>query len=771
MLKNFLLLFSTFTCLFSQTTILVSDSTTSEKLFGATIYIDHKAVGTTNIDGIYISDLIGNHELKISFVGYNTIIINQNFTGKETIKVDLQATNKELVTTVISSSKYERKPESETVSIDVLSASLIKNTNSVDAAEALNRNPGVTINDGQMSVRGGSGYSYGIGSRVNFLLDGLPIMSGDLGAVDWNLIPIENIDQIEVMKSASSVFYGSGSLNGVANVITGFGGKTPKTSISFYTQLFGDPPRGETKWWNSADQPFSTGLFFNHSRALNDNMDLVVGGHLNLDKSFLQNNNQNRGRLNVKWRWKIPKVKGLIVGVNTQFMFTRLTRLVLWRDAASDIFESSFNIDDKLYFLTIDPNVKYYDKKGNKFSLNTRYYRRFRYGFGGDKDAIVNNIMADFQYQRKFLKNMFTATAGTYVNYGWMQNNLFPDSLVVNNDTFVLKNFETIAAALYAQIDFSYRRWNVTAGVRYELNGANLLVESGIPVFRGGINFRAAKKTFLRGSWGQSYRLPSLGERFINAQLIDNFNIVANPNLIAERGWNAEIGVKQLFNIGENWTGSFDLAIYWMEYQNMIDYTFGAFPQIGFKAFNVSRARTMGFEMSIQGKGKIGPVQVNSYLSYNYSFPGNLSNAKSLENVGNYLQTMFSNFATPLMGDIKDSTLLSFRNRHIFRGDIELEWNNISIGTTLYYTGLMERVDPNFIIIELAQPNFITPYINSHKGIMGDFVADVRMSYQFRKYPIKVNFIIKNVGNLEYVARPGIMNPIRSFNLRVDFNF
>lgn len=368
---------------------------------------------------------------------------------------------------------------------------------------------------------------------------------------------------------------------------------------------------------------------------------------------------------------------------------------------------------------------------------------------------------------------MFTVTAGGYFNYGWVQSNLFPDSIQLDSNGNADYFFQTYAAAAFAQLEFNYRRWSVVAGVRYELNGSDYLVEGSIPVFRGGVNFRAAKQTFLRGSFGQSYRIPSLGERFIKAELISGFFVLPNYDLKPERGWNAELGLRQGFNIGKKWVGNADLALYWMEYIDMIQYNVGNYPPdgLGFKAFNIGRARIMGFEFTVGGKGKIGPIDVNTYAGYNYSFPADLSNNPGLNNVGNYLDTMFRFFGNHLLDSSSNKILLPFRNRHTLRADVELEWKSFSVGSTFYFVSTYENIDPNFIFIELAIADFITPWIDTHKNYRGDFTMDIRASYTYKKWNAKFSFLIKNLTNLEYISRPGIMNLPRSFNMRLDFSF
>ena len=50
--------------------------------------------------------------------------------------------------------------------MEVIKPSLIENKNTTDIQSAMDQIPGVNITDGQANIRGGSGWSYGNGSRV-----------------------------------------------------------------------------------------------------------------------------------------------------------------------------------------------------------------------------------------------------------------------------------------------------------------------------------------------------------------------------------------------------------------------------------------------------------------------------------------------------------------------------------------------------------------------------------------------------------------------------
>lgn len=101
---------------------------------------------------------------------------------------------------VITGSKYEKKLSEETVSMEVMKNTVLQNQNITDVQSGVQKIPGVTIADGQANIRGGSGWSYGAGSRVAVLYDDMTVTTADADDAKWSMIPIENVEQIEVLK-------------------------------------------------------------------------------------------------------------------------------------------------------------------------------------------------------------------------------------------------------------------------------------------------------------------------------------------------------------------------------------------------------------------------------------------------------------------------------------------------------------------------------------------------------------------------------------------
>ena len=110
----------------------------------------------------------------------------------------------------------------------------------------------MSLVDGEPQIRSGSGFSYGAGSRVMVLVDDLPVLSGDAGRPSWGFLPLENLEQIEIIKGASSVLYGSAALSGVINIRTRYPDARPLTRVSLQHGVYSDPRSAEeSKYWEA----------------------------------------------------------------------------------------------------------------------------------------------------------------------------------------------------------------------------------------------------------------------------------------------------------------------------------------------------------------------------------------------------------------------------------------------------------------------------------------------------------------------------------------
>ena len=183
----------------------VTDRNSNEPLPG--VYIIYgKHLGTTSDEnGLFqINTTSGKISVTFQFIGYEPvtkdIVIRPNDTTALDIAMEMKI--REIDQIVVSADKIEKRVSELSVSMDIIKTSFLSENHITDAQEIINRTPGIEVMDGQASVRGGSGFSYGAGSRVLALIDGLPMLSADAGNIKWQYMPMENLAQIEIIKGA-----------------------------------------------------------------------------------------------------------------------------------------------------------------------------------------------------------------------------------------------------------------------------------------------------------------------------------------------------------------------------------------------------------------------------------------------------------------------------------------------------------------------------------------------------------------------------------------
>ena len=101
---------------------------------------------------------------------------------------------------VVTAGKFNHKIEDLTISMEVIQPELIQSKNTRSVESVLDQTPGLNILDGEPQIRGGSGFTFGVGSKVAVLVDDVPMLSGDAGRPEWGFVPIENIEQIETKR-------------------------------------------------------------------------------------------------------------------------------------------------------------------------------------------------------------------------------------------------------------------------------------------------------------------------------------------------------------------------------------------------------------------------------------------------------------------------------------------------------------------------------------------------------------------------------------------
>ena len=905
----------------------VYDAANNEPLVGVNIYYKDKS-GTKGV----ISDINGRYELSVpvgsviltfSYLGYE----NQNFPlvlkrGQNyTLNAGMKVQSNLMDEVVVSVGRYEQKLSDVTVSMELLKAGDIARQDPVDLTSVLKNVPGVEITDRQPSIRGGSGWTYGVGSRCLILVDGMSVLSPGSGEINWNIVPMENVEQVEVLKGASSVLYGSSALNGLINVRTKRPGLDPVTRANVYMGIYGDPKQQSSVWWDrdlwkngnyetkpllrnlfSDANPMYNGVDLSHSRRIGD-FDLSAGMNLFSDEGYRKGNYTKRFRIGGNLTYHDPRVQGLNYGVNANYLSNDYAGFFLWRSPEEVYTQSPLaNMGREGHNFYIDPFINYTNANNNTtHRIKGRIYRRKDQIVSGTTDKtldeiagkmgfssnsipeimnIVNNPVQELlplvlPHLGDVLSGNITGLAGEVEKLG---NHFFPTAkpadymdlvswvmrrtpLPTNSDEFqdwlanaskpiektkpgsdltasyyldyqfskkyenslltagatyervyadskVTGTHKSDNAALFAQYDHKlFDKLNLSLGMRWEyyrvddhyreaetkLFGAKIPVK---PVFRGGLNYELGEYSFLRASFGQGYRYPSIVEKYV---LKDIGGVGAFPNaaLKAEKGFNAEIGFKQGYKLG-GLKGFVDVAGFYTQYKDMIEFQIGLFdkenfeyldnlkdiiallvngkvPGIGAQFTNVGKARISGVDASVSGMYDFNShTRLTFSAGYVYTRPID-ADVDALNEKEEASADLFS-----MKSKSNTSKYLKYRQKHSLKGVFDLEWKRINIGTNLAWKSKTLAVD-YFMVDERekAAPDLMdyvrglmfgdlhNYWMNNNKGY---FSMDLRLGVKITKN-IQFQGIINNLWNNEYSVRPMDVAAPRTFIMQLNTTF
>ncbi|MBU3659115.1 MAG: TonB-dependent receptor [Flavobacteriales bacterium] len=753
---------------FAQIKGLVQDGKNKEALVGAKIFLSTGEKAITNPLGNFVLKPSAYPVyLKVSMIGY--ISDSLKITKDTTLTFDLYSQVQEIKTVVVTAGRRNQDIEDVAVSMEIIRPELVNNKGLASLEQAVDQSPGVYSMDGQVSIRGGGGYAYGAGSRVMLVWNGVPMLAPDLGDAKWNSVPMEQASQIEILKGASSVLYGSGALNGIIAVTEKEPGPKGELKAKIQSGIYDDPRRKSMIWWDKNPTFHLADVYYGKSFK---NIGFTIGANAYLDSGYRKGENEKRYRLNGSIYFKPTKFPKLKAGIGYNAQYQDVGVFVLWKNDTSG-YEAMDNTlsRQKAIRISVDPYVKFYDKYNNRHNFKSRYYIVTT----GNSKNVYNASFAEMYY----LDYQFQRKVGEFTNFtaGYTNNT----SRVIST---VFSNHISQNSAAYTQFESAYKKLDFSVGMRLEYYKLDSLVSDSrfritdslsipiYPVFRAGLHYEINKASHLRASIGQGVRFPSIGERYVSTS-VGGLVIFRNPELKPETGWAAEIGYKQIVKFGDNWKGFFDVAGFVNQYSNMTEFTFGVYKPdtmgnlqvsdpnalnyfynwVGFQAKNAEKARITGVELSFNSQGKIGQVELTSLIGYTYMNP------ISLNNDPNYRLT-FSDTS---------SRMLKYRFNHLAKVDVQATYKKLSIGFSSRYNSYMKNIDAVFETGVLGQELLVGMKKYRDANQRGALVFDTRMSYEIKK-EIKLNLIVNNLLNAEYVSRPGDIQAPRNFIVQLQFS-
>ncbi|WP_148216353.1 TonB-dependent receptor [Coraliomargarita akajimensis] len=85
-------------------------------------------------------------------------------------------------------------------------------------------------NQGEADIRG---FGEGSGLRVLVLVDGIKVNRADMGNIEWQTLPLRDVETIEVLRGGHNVLYGNHALSGVIKITTRKGGDARANASAF----------------------------------------------------------------------------------------------------------------------------------------------------------------------------------------------------------------------------------------------------------------------------------------------------------------------------------------------------------------------------------------------------------------------------------------------------------------------------------------------------------------------------------------------------------
>jgi iron complex outermembrane receptor protein len=618
---------------------------------------------------------------------------------------------------LVTAGRYEQKLQDIPVSVGSVSRQEIQNRNTITIDKALQYVPGLNLNQSQLNIRGSTGYSRGVGSRVIMLVDGMPYLTGDTQEMIFSALQMNQIERIEIVKGAGSALYGSSAMGGVVNIITKDITDEPQANLKFYGGYYSEPYYPQWKW--SKDRQYMRGLSLNYT-AKPGMVGYRLAASTDQDDGYKQNDWFRRYQAGGKLQFTLSPYQRLGIGGN--YMIQKRGNFLYWKDLAQALVPPQDQVDDRVKSVRYHLNASYQQVLDNQRYYSTKiiwFNNHFEDNIEGEAGHHGNHstsdfLNAEFQYNWQFKNQQWIG--GLSLTYNRVQANLFGD-----------QNGRGAAGFVQNEMKWNDRLFT-TVGLRFDYFDVDSLNVEYKFNPKLGLVYKPWAGTALRASAGSSFRAPSIAEAFTSTSA-GGIPVIPNINLDPEESWSGELGL----NLFLGYHLFFDLAVFYSRIWDLIEGKFITVDSITKVQFvNVTNARIIGGELILNWEA------IKDRLSwrggYTYCDPWDLSQKK----------------------------YLTYRPRHIFYNNVTLQYNNLQLNIDYRFISRYDQIDKDF-----------AAFIPNARERIAAHIVDLRllMPFALAGMDLETSLQINNVFQYHYVDLIGSIAPIRHVILAANISF
>jgi len=638
---------------------------------------------------------------------------------------------------VITPSRYGKEIAKTGNSITVIGQQQIEDSDAKMVLDALRTVPGLVVRDWIGNATSASvdirGFGEQSGMNVAVLIDGRKINEGDLSGTDWTLLPLNEVERIEVIRGGSSVLYGDNATSGVINIITKKGAGKPRFNIStrygsfdYNSQSlsFSGSEKKLSFWLTSSHE--GTNGYRNNSYYKSTDFASKLGYDLTDDVALRFSSGYHKAAFGFPGALTSDDIRN----------FNR--RYSKYGDDHANEKDYYFMLGGKKNFKSlgaIDFDVSY---------RRRRVYSNF-VGANGGWNPVLKNFIDTYSFTPKYtLDNPILGFANkAMIGFDFYRY----DNGMDNYDaTDVLQNYSDINKTTfgqYVQDEFSILKNLIATGgfryeyVKYTFNYKDLSpffpnpelqdynIKPNRKAFNGSLVYNYMEDSSVFVNLSNSFRFPATDEYFTWGSL--------NTSLKPQTTRNYEVGIRHKFNEKL----SFSLSIFRMLSRNELYYNpIGGPFGLGANE-NYDKTKRDGMEFTFDSK-----IYKLIGIYGNYSF----------------IKATFK-------GGIYDKNDIPMAPRH--KGTLGFKFN-LPKNVTLNING-------NYV----AKRYYINDQANTFSRLNGYFTANMNLSYAFKDFTITagVNNLLNKLYSEYGVCNAGTgaknyyPNPGRNFDCKIDYKF